>query len=136
LASVTGENGRRLGPVERQESRDPAIRNAEPVEVVENAGGSDGRKSEHRDGAKPAAADCGRQTADEGLIAQDRIEIGRNIRHANAMALGRDASVEIGQGFFVVERTNLGQNRSEEVDRPIGLLDKPVAMVAIGRGTP
>ena len=35
MATVARQNGIRLRPIERQESRDPAIRNAEPIEIVD-----------------------------------------------------------------------------------------------------
>ena len=87
LPAIAGEHVGRRNPVERNETGDPAICQAEPVEIVENAWDRHARESEHRHGSQKAAAKRGRKSAGERLVAQDRVEIYRNIRNADAMAL-------------------------------------------------
>src|SRR4051794_32785140 len=78
-----------------------------------------------------AAADRRRQAAGQGLVAQESIEIGRNIGNADGMALGRDAGVKISQRVLVIESSDFRQDRSEQIDGSIRLLNETPEMLFV-----
>src|SRR4051794_31978794 len=78
-----------------------------------------------------APPDGRRQSTGQGLIAQETIDIGRNLGNADRMALGRDAAMKIGERLRIVEGPDFGQDRREQIDRTIGFLDESLKMIAI-----
>ena len=132
LAAIAREHGCRGDPVERDEPGDPAIGQAEPVEIVENPRDRHAGESEHRHRAQRAAADRGRKPTCERLVAQDGVEIHRNFGNADAVAPGRDAGMQVGQRFFIVERADFREDRREQINCAVRLLDEAIELLAIG----
>ncbi len=73
------------------------------------------RKPKHGHRTKMASPDCRRQSAGQRLIAQEAIEIGRNLGNADRMALGRDAAMKIGERLRIVRgaRSRAGPTRGD-----------------------
>ena len=64
------------------------------------------------------------EAADQGLVRQHRVEIHRYLRHANALALGRDGRMQIGQRFLVIEPSDLGHKALDELKHAVGTIDE------------
>src|SRR6266702_2510741 len=120
-----------LRPVERQEARRPSIRDAKSVQVVEDTGKGDSRKSKDSNCTKMAAADCRRKSSRQRLVAQESVQIGRNLGNANGMPLGRDTSMQIGQGVLVIERSDFRQDRRQQIDGTICLLNEALEVLLV-----
>src|SRR3546814_10626176 len=55
------------------------------------------------------------ETADERLVGEQRVEIGGRLGDANALDLGRDTAVKIGQRFTVIQPFGLGHEALDEM---------------------
>ena len=64
-------------------------------------------------------------------VDQHCVEIGRDLRTGDRMPFVGDAVVEIGERLFIGERRDLGHELSEEIERPVRLLNEGVEMIAI-----
>ena len=131
MPPIAGKGGLGLRPVERQEARGPSIGDAKPVQIVEHPRKRNGRKAQNGHGAQMAAADRRRKTAGQRLIAKECVQIGRNPGNSDGMPLRRDTAVQIGQRVLVVERGNFRQNRREQIDGPVGLLNEALEMLLV-----
>jgi hypothetical protein len=58
------------------------------------------------------------------LVGQKRVEIHRHLGHADPLAAGRDAGVQVGQGLRVIEPPALGHEALNELQDAIGTIDK------------
>ena len=57
-------------------------------------------------------------------IGQQRVEIHGNLGDADAVALGRDASVQIGQGLAVIEPPALRHEPFDQLQHAVGPVNK------------
>ena len=64
------------------------------------------------------------EPARQRLIRQQRIEIHRNLGNADAMYLGRDASMQVGQGLAVIEPSALRHEPFDQLQHAVGPIDK------------
>src|SRR3546814_2332466 len=64
------------------------------------------------------------EPAGQRRIGQQAVEIDRCLRHRDRMTAVRNATVQIGQRLDRAERTHLGHERSEQVERAICLGDE------------
>src|SRR5712672_1040991 len=64
------------------------------------------------------------QPAGQRLVRQNRIEIDRYLRHTNALALGRDGRMQIGQRFLVIEPSEFGHKALDEPEHAVGTIDE------------
>ena len=92
-----------VGLVEHDRAGRPAIGKGEPVELVEDAGMGRGRESDHGEHAQMRVAEPRLEAAGQRLIGQQRVEMHRHLGHADALALGRDGRMQIGQRLGVIE---------------------------------
>ena len=69
-------------------------------------------------------AELGFDTAEERRVAQDGIEVGRDGRHGDRVALVGDGAVQVGQRAGVIERLGLGQNVGQHLQGALGFGDK------------
>ena len=64
------------------------------------------------------------QTAGQRLIGEQRVEIHRRLGHADAVALGRDAGVQIGQRLGVIEPDAFRHEGFDEAQDAVGAVGK------------
>src|SRR3546814_12243765 len=64
------------------------------------------------------------ETADERLVGEQRVEIGGRLGDANALDLGRDTAVKIGQRFTVIQPFGLGHEALDEMQDASGPVDE------------
>src|SRR3546814_14357943 len=64
------------------------------------------------------------EAADQRLVGEKRVEIGGGLGDADALDLGRDAAVEIGQRVAVTQPFGLGHEAFDEVEHAPGAVDK------------
>ena len=104
----------RVGLVEADRARRPAIGEGEPVELVEQA--RPGLRREAHDGqrAQMRAAEPRLEAAGQVLVGQDGVEMHRRFGHAHALAAGRDAGMQIGQRLGVIEPGGLGHEALDQ----------------------
>ena len=112
LAADAAEHLGRVGLVEADRARRPAIGEGEPVEIVEQA--RPGLRREAHDGerAQMRAAEPRLEAAGQLLVGQDGVEMHRRLGHAHALAAGRDAGMQIGQRLGIIEPSASGMKPS------------------------
>ena len=64
------------------------------------------------------------QAAGERLIGEQRVEIDRRFRDADAMAFGRDGRMQIGQRLAVIEPAALRHEAFDELEDAVGAIDE------------
>src|SRR6266566_9919128 len=64
------------------------------------------------------------QPPGQRLVRQNRIEIHRYLRHADALAFGRDGRMQIGQRFLVIAPSKFGHKALDEPKHAAGLVDE------------
>src|SRR5712675_3367926 len=64
------------------------------------------------------------KTTSERLVSQNRIEIHRYFRHTNALALGRDGRVQIGQRFLIIDPFEFGHKALDKPKHAVGTVDE------------
>jgi hypothetical protein len=72
----------RLGFVQAEKARAPAVGKAQAVEVVQNPRPGRGREAPHRHHAQVLVAQHGRQATDQRGIGQQRVDVERHFGHA------------------------------------------------------
>ena len=92
-----GQEFRRIGLVEHDRAGRPAVGEGEPVEVVENAGRGRRRKPDDGQDAQMRVAQHRLEAAGQWLIGEHRVEMHRDFGHSDALPLGRDRRVQVGQ---------------------------------------
>src|SRR5882762_7274254 len=66
------------------------------------------------------------KTTSERLVSQNRIEIDRYFRHTNALALGRDGRMQIGQRFLIIDPCEFGHKAFDKPKHAVGTVDESV----------
>jgi hypothetical protein len=120
----------RLGFVEAQKARTPAIRKAQAVEVVQNPRPGRGREAPHRHHAQVLVAQHGRQATDQRGIGQQRVDMERHFGHADAVAPRRDGGVQVGQRLAVIEPGDFRHHAIEQVEDAIRFRDEGLQPLA------
>ncbi len=110
--------------VEHDRAGRPPVGKGEPIEIVQNPRGRDGRESDYRQHAQMRIPKHRLEAADQGLVGQHRVEIHRNFRHANTLALGRNSRMQIGQRFLVIEPSDLGHKSLDQPKHTLGAVDE------------
>ena len=136
LPADAAEHLGRVGLVEADRARRPAIGEGEPVEIVEQA--RPGLRRETHDGqrAQMGAAEPRLEPAGQVLVDQDRVEVHRRLGHAHALAPGRDAGMQVGQRLGIIEPVGFGHEALDQREHPVGAVDEagerraPVGAVA------
>ena len=64
------------------------------------------------------------EAAEQGLVGQHGVEIHRNFGHANALALGRNRRMQIGQRFLVIEPSEFGHKALDQPKHALGAIDE------------
>ncbi|MPM45569.1 hypothetical protein SDC9_92257 [bioreactor metagenome] len=124
LAAQAGEFFFRIGFVEAEKTRTPAVGKAEAVEVVQNPRPGRGRKTAHRRHAQVLVAQHGCQPANERGIGQQRVEVEWHLGYAHAVAPRGDGRVQVRQCLAVIEPRNLRHHAIEQVEDAIRLRDE------------
>ena len=119
-----GEQLHRFGLVEQDRAGGPAIREGEPVQLVEDAGMGRGRESDHGERAKMMGAEARLEAAGERLVGEQRIEVHRRLGHADALRTGRDGRVQVGQRVAVIEPGHLGHEALDQLQDAVGPIDE------------
>ncbi|KWT98633.1 hypothetical protein APY03_0275 [Variovorax sp. WDL1] len=130
LAAQASQLPFRLGFVQAEKARAPAVGKAEAVEVIQNPRPGRGREAPHRHHAQVLVAQHGRQPADQGGIGQQRIEVERHFGHADAVASRRDGGVQVGQRLAVIEPGDFRHHAIEQVKDAIRLRDEGLQPLA------
>ena len=105
---ILAEQLGRVGLVEADGARRPAIGKGEPVEVVEQAGPGLRREAHDGERAQMRAAKPRFEAAGQVLVDQDGVEIHRRLGHAHALAPRRNAGMQVGQRLAVIEPSASG----------------------------
>ena len=114
----------RVGLVEADRARRPAIGKGEPVELVEQARPGLRRKAHDGERAQMRAAEPRLEPAGEVLVDQDGVEMHRRLGHAHALAPGRDAGMQIGQRLGIIEPFGFGHEAFDQRQHPVGAVDE------------
>src|SRR3546814_9096135 len=83
--------------------RRPTIGEGQPVQLVEDAGRRRRGKPDYSENPEMRDAETRFQPARQRLIGEQRIEIHRRLGYANAVPLGRDGRVQVGQRLAIIE---------------------------------
>ncbi len=124
LTAQAGEFFFRLGFVQAEKARTPAIREAQTVEVVQNPRPSRDRKTAHRHHAQVLVAQHRRQATDQRRVGQQRIEVEWHLGHAHAVTPCRHGGVQVGQRLAIVEPGDLRHHAVEQVKDAFRLRDE------------
>ena len=119
-----GEQLGRVGLVEHDRARRPAVWEGEPVELVEKAGRGRGREADDGQDAQMRVAEHRLEAAGQGLVGQHGVEMHRDFGHADALALGRDRGVQVGQRLGIIEPGALRHEAFDELEHAIGAVDE------------
>src|SRR3546814_12815734 len=65
-----------------------------------------------------------REPADERLVGQQRVEVDGCLGNADALPIGRDAAVEIGECLAVAKPFGLGHEAFDQMEEPPAAVDK------------
>ena len=114
----------RVGLVHKDGAGGPSVGKGQPVHLVEQAGCGGARKAGDRQKPEMLIAQSGFQAAGQRLIGQQRIEIDRSFGHADAMPVGRNRRVEVGQRAGVIEPSALGHEAVEQRQHAVGAVDE------------
>ena len=82
------------------------------------------REPDNREHAQVLVAQHRLEPARQRLIGQQRVEIHGNLGDTDAMALGRDASMQVGQGLAVIEPPALRHEPFDQLQHAVGPVDK------------
>ena len=126
MAADLAEQLGRVGLVEADGARRPAIGKGEPVEIVEQAGPGLRREAHDGERAQMRAAEPRLEAAGQILVDQDGVEIHRRLGHAHALAAGRDAGMQVGQRLAVIEPLGLGHEAFDQREHAVGAIDEAV----------
>jgi hypothetical protein len=124
LAADFGQQLGRVGLVEQDGARRPAIGKGEPVEIVEDAGRGRGREADNGEDAQMRRRQARLQPAGQRLVGEQRVEIDRRFGHADAVPFGRDGRMEIGQRLAVIEPAAFRHEAVEQRQHAIGAVDE------------
>ncbi len=124
LAPEPGQRLGRVGLVERDEARHPAIAERLVIERVQNPRTAEVREAEDGQGAKVLLAELRLQAPCQRGIDEQPIQIDGGLGDGNSMSAVGDRAVQKGQGLGVVERANLRHETGEQVECPVGLRDE------------
>ena len=102
----------------------PAIGKGEAVELVKEPRRGRGRESHDGQYPQMRVAEHGLKTAGQRLVGQKRVEIHRHLGHADALAVGRDAGVQVGQRLRIIEPPALRHEAFDELQDAIGAIDE------------
>jgi hypothetical protein len=130
LAANASQCLRCLGLVEGNPAGDPAIFDAEMIEVVEQTGPRRTREAEDAESSKVHRAEPRLETAGQRGVDKHGVEVHGRLGNGDRMALGRDRSVEIGKSFGIIQRADLGHEPLHEIERAIRLGDEGCKLVA------
>ena len=97
LAADAGQDLGGIGLVERDGTGRPAVGKRQSVELIEDSRMGGRREAHHREGAQMSLAEPRLEPADERLVDQDGVEIHRHLGNTDAVTLGRDAGMQVGQ---------------------------------------
>src|SRR3546814_2972419 len=64
------------------------------------------------------------EPAGQRLVGQQRIEIDRDLRDTDAVPLGRDGRMQVGQRLGVIEPGAFGHEAFDELEQTIGAIDE------------
>ena len=114
-----------VGLVEEDRPRRPAVSEGQTIEFVEQPRRGGSREAHDREHPQMAVAELRLQTARQGPVGQQSVEVHGHLRHAHALASSGNAGMEIGQGLPVVEPVALGHEAVEELQHPFGAIGEP-----------
>ena len=126
LPTNLGQQLGRVGLVEQDRARRPAVGKSQTVEIVENSGRGGSRESDDRQDAQMRGPQARLEAACQSLIREQRVEIDWGLGHPHPMALRRDRRMQVGQGLGAVEPGAFGHEAVEKRDNAIGPIDKAV----------
>ena len=130
LAADARDHPRGLHLVHQDRAGRPAIGKGQPVEIVEDTGRGGGREAREGQDAQMGVPQPRLEPAGQWLIGEQRIEIGRGFRHADAVGLRRDRGVQIGQCLAVTHPAAFGHDAVEERQNPVGAVDEAAQHLA------
>ena len=125
LPAEPGEVPGRLGLVEGDPARGPAIGEPQVVEGIEQARRRYVGEAEDGQHAQVLIAELGLDAAQEGRIADDGVEMGGDVRHRNRVAPVADDTVQVGQRLRVAQNLRLRQDGGQHLEGAVGLDDEP-----------
>ena len=125
LAAQPGQGPGRVGLVERDEPRDPAIAEVLVVELIEDARPAEAGEAEDGERTQVQRAQHRLEAPGQRRVREQPVEIHRRLGHAHALASRRDRAVEESPRLRIVERCDLRHEAREQVERAIGLRDEP-----------
>ncbi len=114
-----------LDLVEGDPARGPAVGEAQVVERIEQAGHRGVREAQHGQDAQMLVAELGLDAAQERRVAQHGVDVRRDIRHGDRLALAGDGAVQEGQCLGIAEGLGLGQDGGQQLQGAVGLGDEP-----------
>ena len=76
------------------------------------------------------AAEPRLQPACQRLVDQQRVEVHRHLGHAHAVALGRDAGMQVGQRLGVIEPGSVRYKALDELQHARGAVDETAQHLA------
>ena len=118
------EQFRRVGLVEKDGPRRPAIGEGQSVQLVQEPRRRRRREANDGEHAQVLRAKAGFEAAGQSLIGEQSVEINRGLWNANAMALCRDAGMQIGERLGIIEPRAFWHERLNEADEPVGAIDE------------
>src|SRR3546814_17950107 len=95
-----------------------------PYTTLFRSGKGDARKTGDGERAQMMIAEPGLEAADQRLVGEQRVEIGGSFGNADALDLGRDTAVEIGQRVAVIQPFGLGPEAFDEMEHAPGAVDE------------
>ena len=119
-----------FGLVEQHRPRRPTISEGEPVQLVEYSGRGRRRESDDRQHAQVRVTQLWFEPAGQRLVGEQRVEIHRRLGDADAVPIGRNGRVEIGQRLGVIEPGAFGHEAGDELQDPVRPVDKAVQELA------
>ena len=122
LPSDLRQQLRRVGLVDQDRPRGPAIRERQSVQIIEQAGRGRGRKAGDGEDAEVLIAKAWLQPAGQRLISQQRVEIDRRLGNTDAMTFRRNAGMEVSQRLAIIEPRAFRHEAVEQRDNAIGAI--------------
>ena len=127
----------RVGLVEHDRPRRPAILEGQPVQFVEQAGKGRARESDDGERAQVMVAQARFEPARQRLVGQQRVKVHRRFRHAHALAAGRNRAVQVGQRLGVIEPADLWHEAFDQIEHPVAAVGEALEQLpridAVGR---
>ena len=124
LATDAGQQPGRIGLVEQDRARAPPVGERQPVHFVEQARRRRGRESHDGQHAQMCVAKARLQPAGQRLVGKQRVEVHGHLGHADAVPVGRDGGMEIGQRRAVIQPTALRHEAVEQGQHAVGAVDE------------